>query len=102
MLAIYTIVTSTEYGWGSAHTMGFGVAAAIVLASFFVLESRLANPLIPLRILRSKGLGASSLARGLTVVGLYSTLFIGVQLFQRVLHFDAIRTGFDFLPQALM
>ena len=73
----------------------------IVLVAFFVLESRLANPLIPLRILRAKGLGSSSLARGLTVVGLYSTLFIGVQLFQRVLHFDAIRTGFDFLPQAL-
>jgi EmrB/QacA subfamily drug resistance transporter len=101
MLTIYTIVTSTEYGWGSTHTIGFGAAAVIVLASFFVLESRLANPLIPLRILWAKGLGSSSLARGLAVVGLYSTLFIGVQLFQRVLDFDAIRTGFDFLPQAL-
>jgi EmrB/QacA subfamily drug resistance transporter len=101
MLAIYTIVTSTQYGWGSAHTIGFGAAALIVLVSFFVLESRLAHPLIPLRLLRAKGLGSSSLARALTVVGLYSTLFIGVQLFQRVLHFDAIRTGIDFLPQAL-
>ncbi|HWD24590.1 MAG TPA: MFS transporter [Acidimicrobiales bacterium] len=101
MLAIYTIVTSTQYGWGSAHTIGFGVAAVIVLASFFVLESRLANPLIPLRILRARGLASSSLARGVTMVGLYSTLFIGVQLFQRVLHFDAIRTGLAFLPQAL-
>jgi MFS family permease len=101
MLAIYTIVTSTQYGWGSAHTIGFGAAAAIVLVSFFVLESRLANPIMPLRILRAKGLGSSSLARGLTVVGLYSTLFIGVQLFQRVLHFDAVLTGFAFLPLTL-
>jgi EmrB/QacA subfamily drug resistance transporter len=101
MLAIYTIVTSTQFGWGSAHTIGFGAAAVIVLVSFFVLESRLANPIMPLRILRSKGLGSSSLARSLTVVGLYSSLFIGVQLFQRVLHFDAIRTGFAFLPQAV-
>jgi len=75
MLAIYTIVTSTQYGWGSAHTIGFGAAAVIVLLSFFLLESRLANPLIPLRILRAKGLGSSSLARGLTVVGLYSLPF---------------------------
>jgi EmrB/QacA subfamily drug resistance transporter len=101
MLAIYTIVTSTHYGWGSTHTIGFGAAAVIVLVSFFVLESRLSNPIMPLRILRSKGLGSSSLARGLTVVGLYSSLFIGVQMFQRVLHFDAIRTGFAFMPQAL-
>jgi EmrB/QacA subfamily drug resistance transporter len=101
MLAIYAIVTSTQYGWGSAHTIGFGAAAAIVLVSFFVLESRLANPLMPLRILRAKGLGSSTLARGLTVVGMYSTLFIGVQMFQRVLHFDALRTGFAFLPLTL-
>ena len=101
MLAIYAIVTSTQYGWGSAHTTGFGAAALLVLVAFFVLESRLANPLIPLRILRAKGLGSSSLARGLMVIGLYSTLFIGVQLFQRVLHFDAIRTGFAFLPQTI-
>ena len=101
MLGIYAIVTSTQYGWRSAHTVEFAAAAVVVLVSFFILESRLSKPMIPLRILRSKGLGSSSLARALTVVGLYSTLFIGVQLLQRVHHFDAIRTGIDFLPQAV-
>lgn len=101
MLAIYAIVTSTQYGWRSAHTLEFGAAAVVVLMAFFILESRLAHPLIPLRLLRAKGLGPSSLARGLAIVGLFSTLFIGVQLLQRVLHFSAVRTGIAFLPQAL-
>lgn len=101
MLGIYAIVTSTQYGWRSAHTIEFAVAAVVVLVSFFILESRLSKPMIPLRILRAKGLGSSSLARALTVVGMYSTLFIGVQLLQRVHHFDAIRTGIAFLPQAV-
>jgi MFS family permease len=101
MLGIYAIVTSTQYGWRSAHTVEFAAAAVVVLVAFFILESRLAKPMIPLHILRSKGLGSSSLARALTVVGMYSTLFIGVQLLQRVPHFDAIRTGIDFFPQAV-
>jgi MFS family permease len=101
MLGIYAIATSTQYGWKSAHTIEFGAAAVAVLVAFFILESRLAHPMIPLRLLRAKGLGASSLARGLTIVGLYSTLFIGVQMLQKVLHYSAIRTGIAFLPQAL-
>jgi EmrB/QacA subfamily drug resistance transporter len=101
MLGIYAIVSSTQYGWKSAHTIEFAAASVVVLVAFFILESRLSKPMIPLRILRSKGLGASSLARGLTIVGLYSTLFIGVQMLQKVLHFSALRTGIAFLPQAL-
>jgi MFS family permease len=101
MLGIYAIVTSTQYGWKSAHTIEFATAAVVVLVAFFVLESRLAHPMIPLRLLRAKGLASSSLSRALAVVGLYSSLFIGVQMMQRVLHVSAIRTGLDFLPQAI-
>jgi EmrB/QacA subfamily drug resistance transporter len=101
MLGIYAIVTSSQYGWRSAHTIEFAVAAVVILVAFFVLEARLPHPLIPLRLLRVKGLGSSSLARGLVIVGLFSTLFIGVQLLQRVLHYSAIRTGIAFLSQTL-
>ena len=31
MLAVYAIVTAAEHGWASAHTLGFGGAAAILL-----------------------------------------------------------------------
>jgi hypothetical protein len=101
MLAIYAIVTSTQYGWASRHTLGFGSAAVIVLAGFFFLETRLSAPMVPLRVLRSRGLGSSSLARGLMVVGMYGTFFLGVLFMQHVLGFGAIATGLAFLPQTL-
>ncbi len=101
MLAIYTIVTSTRYGWSSGHTVGFGSSAVVVLAAFFVLESRLANPMMPLRVLRSRGLGSTSLARGLMVVGMYGTFFLGALYLQHLLGFDALQTGLAFLPQTL-
>jgi EmrB/QacA subfamily drug resistance transporter len=101
MLLIYTIVSSSQYGWGSVHTLGFGAAAIVVLAGFLVLESRLANPMMPIRVMRSPGLLPSSLVRGLMVVGMFSTFFIGVLYVQHVLGYDPIRTGLAFLPQTL-
>ncbi len=101
MLAIYAIVTSTQYGWASRHTVGFGLAAVIVLAGFFFLETHIPSPMVPFRVLRSRGLGSSSLARGLMVVGMYGTFFLGVLFMQHVLGFGAIATGLAFLPQTL-
>ena len=101
MLAVYAIVSSSQYGWDSTHTLGFGAAALLVLVAFLVLESRLATPMMPMPVMRSPGLLASSLVRGLMVVGMYSTFFIGVLYFQHVLGYDPIRTGLAFLPQTL-
>ena len=102
MLAVYAIVSSTQYGWRSCHTLAYGGAAIVVLAGFVLLESRLTQPMMPMRVLRSPGLLTSSLVRGLMVVGMYSTFFIGVLYFQHVLGFDPVMTGLAFLPQTLM
>jgi len=102
MLAIYAIVSSSEYGWNSSHTMALGGAAIVVLAAFVLLESRLAHPLMPMNVLRAPGLLTSSLIRGLMVVGMYSTFFIGVLYFQDVLGYNSVATGLAFLPQTLM
>jgi len=101
MLAVYAIVSSSQYGWNSTHTLGFGASAIVVLVAFLLLESRLATPMMPIPVMRSPGLLASSLVRGLMVVGMYSTFFIGVLYFQHILGYDPIRTGLAFLPQTL-
>jgi EmrB/QacA subfamily drug resistance transporter len=101
MLAIYTVVTSTEYGWASRHTLTFGLAALVVLALFFFLETRIATPMMPIRVLRSRGLGSSCLVRCLMVVGMFGTFYLGALFMQHVLGFGPIATGVAFLPQTL-
>ena len=64
MLGVYAIVKVTEYGWLSAHTLGFGAASLALLAAFVAVESRIEHPMFPLRILRVPGLAASSVVRG--------------------------------------
>ncbi len=69
MVAVYTIVTTTQNGWGSLHTLGFGALAIALLGSFLVLEAKLRNPIMPLRILRIRSLTTSSIVRGFLATG---------------------------------
>jgi EmrB/QacA subfamily drug resistance transporter len=102
MLGVYAIVKATEYGWVSAHTLGFGAAAVALLAVFVAVESRLANPMFPLRILSVPGLAASSVVRGFLITGMYSTFLLGVLYLQHVHGYGALRTGLAFLPLTLV
>jgi EmrB/QacA subfamily drug resistance transporter len=102
MLGAYAIVTSSSYGWGSAHTLGFGAASLALLAGFVVLEARLSNPIMPLRIFRVPGLAASSVIRGLLITGMYASFFIGVLYLQHIRGYGVLQTGVAFLPQTLV
>ena len=101
MVAIYGVVTATTYGWLSAHTLGILGAAVALFVFFIVLESRLANPIMPLRILKLRTLTSTAVIRGLLITGMFSTFFIGALYFEHVLGYSPVKTGLAFLPQAL-
>jgi EmrB/QacA subfamily drug resistance transporter len=98
MTAVYAIVQATNHGWGSSQVLGFGALAAVLMALFIALESRIENPIMPLRILRLRGLVGSSAVRGLLVTGMYSTFFLGTLYLEHVRHYSALQTGMAFLP----
>jgi EmrB/QacA subfamily drug resistance transporter len=101
MLAVYTIVEASNYGWGSAHTIGFGSVAVGLLGAFVVRQATAANPLIPLRVFRSRTVTVANLMQVLMVAGMFGVFFLGALYLQRVLHYDAIEVGLAFLPVAL-
>jgi EmrB/QacA subfamily drug resistance transporter len=98
MLAVYTVLETADYGWGSVRTLGLGAFAVALLATFIVRESRTANPLVPLAIFRSRQIAGANAVQLLTVAGLFGMFFLGVLYLQRVLHYDALETGLAFLP----
>jgi EmrB/QacA subfamily drug resistance transporter len=98
MVGAFAIVKSSEYGLLSARTLGAGGASLALLAAFLVHEGRIANPIMPLRILRLRMLMGSSLVRGLLVTGMFSAFFLGALYLERVLGYDAIDTGLAFMP----
>jgi EmrB/QacA subfamily drug resistance transporter len=101
MSAIYAIVEATSHGWLSFQVAGVGGIAAVLMAAFLALEARIENPIMPLRILRLRGLVNASLVRGFLVTGMYSTFFLGTLYLEHVRHYSALQTGAAFLPWTL-
>ena len=101
MSAIYAIVAATNHGWTSVHVLGVGAVAAVLMAAFIALEARIENPIMPLRILRVRGLVNASLIRGFLVTGMYSTFFLATLYLEHVRHYSALETGAAFLPWTL-
>jgi EmrB/QacA subfamily drug resistance transporter len=101
MLAVYTIVKTSDYGWGSAHTLILGAAAVAVLAAFLAREATARTPLIPLRIFRSRNVSGANLVQMLMIAGIFGMFFLGAVYMQRVLGYDPLQVGLAYLPVAL-
>jgi EmrB/QacA subfamily drug resistance transporter len=102
MIGIYAVVSVPQYGWLSAHTLVTGGIAVVMMAVFFVIEGRIANPIVPLRILRLRTLMSTSVIRAFLATGMFSIFFLGALYLEHVLHYDPLRTGLAFLPVTLV
>ena len=74
----------------------------MLLAAFIVREATVANPLVPLRIFRSRNVSGANGIQALTVAGMFGLFFLGVLYLQEVLGYDALETGLAFLPTTLV
>jgi EmrB/QacA subfamily drug resistance transporter len=103
MLSVYTIVKpAAETGWGSGRTLGFGAASLALLVAFVLRERAAREPLIPLRIFRSRNVSGANAIQALFVAGMFGMFFMGALYLQRVLGYDALQTGLAFLPSTLV
>jgi EmrB/QacA subfamily drug resistance transporter len=102
MLLVYTIVEpAAKYGWGAGRTLALGAGALALLGAFVARQATAANPLIPLRIFRSRTITGANLVQGLSVVAMFGMFFLGALYLQHVLGYDALQTGLAFLPATL-
>jgi MFS family permease len=61
-----------------------------------------ANPLIPLRLFRSRNVTGANLVQALMVVGMFSMFFLGALYMQRILGYDALQVGLAYLPTTVV
>ena len=102
MLGVYTILEVGDYGWTSGRTLGFGAVSLALLAGFVVRQARTANPLMPLRIFRSRNVSGANVVQMLMVAGMFGMFFLGTLYLQDVLGYDALEIGLAFLPVAVL
>ena len=100
-LLIFTLVNTTEHGWGSTRTLvGFGVAL-VLLGAFVVRETTARHPLVRLGILRNRTLAAANGTAMLAVAALMAMFYFLSLYMQQIQGASAMRTGFQYLPLAV-
>src|SRR6266498_1962015 len=97
MLLVYGMTRATQHGWGTPATIGLLTASAVLIASFFLIESRTKAPLLPLRILRLRTLAGSNLSALIATGAVFSQFFLLTLYMQQVLHYSALKTGVAYI-----
>jgi EmrB/QacA subfamily drug resistance transporter len=101
-LVVLGIVRTDVTGWGSAQALGLIAAGAALLIGFVAIEARVARqPLMPLRIYRSRTLSASNVVVLLVGAATFAMWFFLSLYLQQVRDYSAIHAGLAFLPMTL-
>jgi EmrB/QacA subfamily drug resistance transporter len=95
---VYGFVRAAANGWGDHLTLAAFGAAAVLLAGFLAIESRVRQPITPLRLFADASRSGSFAARLLLLAGMFGVFFFLTQFLQKVMGFSPLRAGVAFLP----
>src|SRR5580698_6138364 len=84
--------------WGDAKVVVSLTAAAVLLAAFAVIEARSTDPLLPVRVLRSRDRSGAYLITLCVGTALFSMFFFLTLFVQDVWGYSALKTGLAYLP----
>jgi EmrB/QacA subfamily drug resistance transporter len=95
---VYGFSQAASQGWANLHTYAYFIIAAFLLIAFFITETRVKQPLLPMRVLAERNRAGSYIGSLLVGVGLFAMfLFLSIYM-QQFLHYSPLRSGFAFLP----
>ena len=94
-------ISAPDHGWTSPLTLGSFAVGFALLALFVRTEGRVANPLLPLGLVRARSRAGALVLMALVVGAQFSTFFLVTQYLQLVLGFSPVATGAAFLPLSL-
>ncbi len=98
---VYALIDGPGNGW-SASTVVAGVAGAVLLALFPLVELRGRNPMIPLGIFRSRQFSGANLTTFVVYAALSVTAFLLILHLQQDLGYSALQAGLAFLPASAL
>jgi predicted MFS family arabinose efflux permease len=98
LLLVYALVKAPDVGWGTQRTIGELALAGVTLVAFVLNELRATNPLVPMSILRVKGVAVADATQMLALAGFFAMFFFLTLYMQTVLHYSPIQTGTAYLP----
>ena len=79
----------------------FMIAALVILAGLFVIEKRVDNPVLPLKLIANRGRLLADLSRAFLVAAAIGFYFFDSEFLQEVLHYSPLLTGLAYLPMTI-
>jgi EmrB/QacA subfamily drug resistance transporter len=95
---VYGFTRAESDGWGSSVTLSLLLVGAALLVIFTFVESRVASPLLPLRVVLDRSRGVSFLSVTLLGASTVATWLFLTYYFEQNLGYSAVKTGLAFLP----
>ena len=102
LLAVYAIVNGNEKGWTSGQTLGLLGAALALMIAFLAIESRVADPLVPLRLFKHRNLSVANGVGILMPAAMFGWFFFSALYLQLILGYSPLEVGLAFLPSTLV
>lgn len=95
---VWGIVHGNDDGWTSAVVLGSFTAAAALLTAFLRRQSRVPNPLVPLRLFRSRSFSVANITGFAFSLGMFGAVFLLVQALQVLNGYSPLEAGIRTLP----
>ncbi|HEY3164231.1 MAG TPA: MFS transporter, partial [Candidatus Limnocylindrales bacterium] len=95
-------VRANEEGWTNPAILASFAVGIVLLAAFVAWEARSAEPMLPLRLFRSRTFSAANAVSLLMYFGMFGSIFLLAQFFQVVQHYSPLQAGLRTLPWTIM
>ncbi|MFJ8079287.1 MFS transporter [Streptomyces sp. NPDC096205] len=101
LAVVFGVVKGETWGWTSAGTLGAIGAGVVVLVLFGLYETRVASPLLPMRLFRNPALTIGTVITALNFFVLLGVIFFVMIYLQNVRGFTPVEAGVRTLPLSL-
>ncbi|MDX6618589.1 MAG: hypothetical protein QOK36_975 [Gaiellales bacterium] len=99
---VWALIRTNSHSWQSGQTIGFLVAAAVLLVGFIVWEDRQSDPMIPLSFFRRRSFDVAVAAIALVGFSMFGIIYFLTLYMQNVRGYSAIESGVRTLPMTMM
>jgi EmrB/QacA subfamily drug resistance transporter len=101
-LLVLALLRGNEDGWGSTAIVLELAGAAALLAAFVAIESRIAEPMLPLRLFRNQSFTGAQVAAA-AISATFFAIFLYLSLYlQHILGLSPLEAGLVFLPGTVL
>jgi EmrB/QacA subfamily drug resistance transporter len=99
---VWALIRTNAHSWGSGQTVGFLVAAVVLLVGFIFWEDRQSDPMIPLTFFRKRAFDVAVASVALIGFSMFGIIYFLTLYLQNVRGYSAIESGLRTLPMTIM